>query len=495
MARLTQAQVRNSIEDVFDASAVPTTPLPLDSENEDFLSIGASFVSSSEGAVERYRNAALDTAEKILANRERYPVIRNCAPQTPANPCIANSVRHYAPQLWRRPVTEEEVARHASIASAAGNGADNADLGFRFVLASLLQSPPFLYLGSVGEPFSGASGLRYTSHEMASRLSYFLWDSTPDEELLAAAQAGELVDHEAIRTQVERMLRTERAAGLAERFFRRNWNVDRLEAQTKDPALFPEWTTGVARAAEAEFGMLLGELTTDGASLLDIFSARETFVNDELAAIYGYDVAGSAFERVPLDDSRSGLFTSPAVLAANGKPNRTSPTQRGLFIRANVLCLAIPPPPDAVNLNLDEVGGDDLSVRERLELHRSEPACAGCHEQFDPIGLTLEHFDTLGRYRTQDGEFEVDSSATFESQRFENARDLADFIRQDPRTISCLAERLYGFATGHLPTAGERGVIDALADYFVFNAEAFQELVIGITISTGFRYLGEAAQP
>jgi hypothetical protein len=241
--------------------------------------------------------------------------------------------------------------------------------------------------------------------------------------------------------------------------------------------------------------MGLGAATASGASILDVFSARESYMNAELASLYGYSVSGSDFEKVELSEERAGLLTSPAVLAANAKPNRTSPTQRGLFVRANLLCLPIPPPPDDVNFNLEEVGGADLSVRERLELHRTEPACAGCHSLFDPMGMTLEGFDTLGRFRTHDGDFEIDTSASFEEQSLNDARDLADFIRDDARTVSCLAQRLYGFATGHLPTEGEQGVVDALGDYLLANEEAFRELVIGITISTGFRYVGQEAQP
>jgi len=495
MMRLTQAQYRNSIEDVFDVDALPTTALPLDNVDEDFLSIGASFVSSSEGAVERYRDSAIDAAQRILASRDRYPVLRDCTPQSSMDPCIAETVRYYAPKLWRRPVSEDEVARHAAIAQVAGEGAENADLGLRYALASLLQAPSFVYIAYVGEPDASTGAHRYTSVEMASRLSYLLWNSAPDDALLAAAEAGALVDHEEIRSQVERMLDDERAADLAERFFGRNWNVDRLDTQAKDPVLFPEWTASMADAARTEFQMVLDEATASGASILDVFSARETYVNEELASLYDYPVSGDAFQQVPLDENRAGLLTSPAVLAANAKPNRTSPTQRGLFIRANLLCLSIPPPPDDVNLNLDEVGGADLSVRERLELHRTEPACAGCHSLFDPIGMTLENFDSLGRYRTHDGDFEIDATATFEEEELASARDLADFIRQDPRTVACLAERLYGFATGHLPTQGEQGVIDALADYLVLNDEAFREMVIGLTISTGFRYIGQEAQP
>jgi hypothetical protein len=495
MMRLTQAQYRNSIEDVFDADAVPTTALPLDNVDEDFLSIGSSFVSSSEGAVERYRDAAIDAAQRILSNRSQYAVLGDCTPQSVTDPCISDTVRHYAPKLWRRSVTEDEVQRHAAIALAAGEGAENADLGLRYVLASLLQAPSFTYIPYSGEQDTGTGVRRYTSVEMASRLSYLLWNSSPDDALLAAAEAGALVDPEEIRSQVERMLDDQRAADLAERFFGRNWNVDRLDAQSKDPVLFPEWTESMADAARVEFRMGLDEATSVGASILDVFSARETYMNGELASLYDYPISGAQFQRVPLDENRAGLLTSPAVLAANAKPNRTSPTQRGLFIRANLLCLAVPPPPDDVNLNLEGVGGEGLSVRERLELHRSEPACAGCHTLFDPIGMTFENFDSLGRYRTQDGEFEIDPTATFEDEAFASARELADFLREDPRTVSCLAERLYGFATGHLPTPGEQGVVDALGDYLIDNDEAFRELVVGLTISTGFRYIGQEVQP
>lgn len=495
MMRLTQKQFRNSIEDVFDADAVPSAALPLDNVDEDFLSIGASFVSSSEGAVERYRDAAIEAAQRILSNRDRFPVLSDCSPQSVYDACIAETVRHYAPKLWRRPVAEDEVSRHAAIAHDVEDNAENAELALQYVLASLLHAPSFVYVPNVGEVDPATGTRRYTSLEMASRLSYFLWDSTPDEQLLAAAEAGTLVDPESIRTEVERMLDDERAADLAARFFGRNWNVDRLNADSKDADLFPEWTPSMVDAALEEFRLGLGAATEEGASILDVLSARETFMNGELASLYGVPISGSEFQRVPLDEERAGLLTSPAVMAANGKPNRTSPTQRGLFVRANLLCLDVPPPPDDVNLNLEESGGEGLSVRERLELHSTSPACAGCHTLFDPIGMTLENFDSLGRFRTYDGDFEIDPSATFEQTELSSARDMADFVREDPRTVTCLAERLYAFATGHMPTDGERGVVDALGDHLIANDEAFRELVVAITVSTGFRFIGQGEQP
>lgn len=490
MMRLSVAQYRNSVADVFapDLAPAPET-LPPDRTGDDFRSIGASEVSTSEREAELYQDAAIAVAASVWAGRDRFEALRGCAPADAADPCIDEVVRRLGERLFRRPLTDEEVASHAAVARGAPalagaevvGAAEALALGMQYAIASLLASPSFLYVAASGEPDPEGEGLRYTSLEMASRLSYFLWDSTPDQALLARGRAGELVDPAAIAEEVGRMLDAPRGQELVVRFFEASWNVERLGTATKDPVRFPEWSPEIAAAAREEFRRVLLDLASEpGASILEVFSRRETYANERLAPFYGATVEGAELVPIALDASRAGLLTSVAVLAANAKPNRTSPTQRGVFLRWKVLCLPIPPPPEGVLTDLPEgEAGDDETLREQLERHRSDPLCSSCHSLFDPMGMTLESFDAIGRFRDVDRGLPIDPSGEFEGTHFEDARALAEFLRDDPRAARCLSDKLYTYATGQRRPSAE----DAPADPRL----AFRQLVTTVATSADFR--------
>jgi hypothetical protein len=497
MRRLTRQQYLNSVGDVFGAPALDALAggerLPIDRFGEDFSTLNAAHAASSEREVELYRDAALNVAEAVLAAG-----VGGCAPSGATDPCIEATLRSFGRLLWRRALTGEELARLTGLVTAAATHDASAELeptaavrvGLRYALAALLQSPHFLYVAEVGELDPDTGIRRFTGPEMASRLSYFLWNSTPDEALLAAAERGELGETTGLEAQVERLLADPRGQRLAVRFFGENWGVDKLGTLQKDPVLFPEWTPSVAVAARQEFDRVLTEIAVDPSrDFLEIFTGKSSLVNRELGALYGVEVGGTDFERVELGEMRFGLLTSVAVLAANANPNRTSPTHRGMFLRWNTLCAPVPPPPAGVSTELEEAAaGKDLSIRERLELHRTEPACANCHALFDPLGMTLESFDAVGRYRTEEAPgMPVDPSAEFEGQLFRDVRDLAAFLEEDPRTAQCLVRRMYGYAVGHHATEGEEPLLSEIYANFAASGRPFRELVRGIVTSAGFR--------
>jgi hypothetical protein len=502
MMRLTAEQYANAIEDVFVAELRPTAEeLPPDADGYDFRAFGATSVSTSPGGVERYHNTALRIAAAALERRDDFDALRGCAPADASDPCVEAVLETLGRRLWRRPLTTEELDRLTGIVRTAATHPDAVEvgvpvateLGLEHAIAVLLASPSFLYVAQEGEIDPVTGQRRYTSLEMASRLAFFVWGSTPDEELIAAGAAGELTEVAAIEAQVERMLGAPRGQDLLVRFLAEAWGVENLESIEKNETVFPEWSPSVARAAYGEFREVLLDIVAEDRSVLTLFDTPTGFANAELGALYGVEVEGDALTPFAYPDGRAGLLTSVAVMAANAKPSRTSPTARGVFVRWKVLCEPVPPPPeDVAELMAEEMSSaDPASTRDALERHQTEPVCAGCHALFDPLGLPFETYDGIGRFRVEDQGSPVDPTSTFEGTDLADASDLVAFVASDPRATSCFVQQLYGVAQGHRPGSGERELVDRMTKSFAESDHLFQEAVTRIATSPGFRFFAE----
>jgi hypothetical protein len=488
MRRLTTSQFHNSIEDIFGAAALPTRQLEVDERSQLFLSIGAANVGTSPRGVEQYHDAALEIAEKVLAQRTALPVLGSCRPTSGNDPCIAQVVEAVGERLFRRPLSEAEVARYVGVARAGGD--EFGELGLRHALAGLLQSPHFLYVSEAENRLPGANGaLTYTSQENASRLSYLLWDSTPDELLLQKARAGQLEAPEALQAEARRMLAAPRGRGLLPRLLGEFWNVTKLTASSKSAEVYPAFNEALLTAYNQEFQLVLEDLSGSG-DLRDVFTGRTSFVSEALAPIYGNLARGASYARTPLDDTRTGLLTSGAVLAANSPSTRSSPTYRGVFALERLLCGEAPPPPGDVDLTVvDANPNPNLSVRERLEQHRTNPACAACHGLFDPLGMTFENYDGMGRYRViEDNGAGIDTSGELEGAPISGVFELAAKLAEDPRATRCLARGLHSFALARGEANGEKGAIDALADRLKASNFSFAELVAALVASPSYTH-------
>jgi hypothetical protein len=492
MRRLTNQQYANSIADVFGPEVQLDSLLEPDESTEAFLSIGAFKVGTSELGVEQYQDAAYEIALQVFGNRASYPLLDNCRPTDAADPCISEFIGYYGLRLWRRPLTDEELQRHVALVSAEGTTEEALDLGLQYALAALLQSLNFVYVVQVGEPDSGSAFLRYTDWEMASRLSYGLWDSVPDDALLEAAERGELVTHDGVREQAERMLLEPRARGLATRFFAENFGVLSLSESDKNPEVYPLWTAELVDALKKEFEWFLEDLVVErDGDIREIFDAKTTFVDPVLAEFYGLPAPETNGDQAELDDTRWGLLTSGAVIAANSPSDRTSPTHRGKFVLEQLLCSSVPPPPPNVSdeLPTDEEDTEPETLREILERHRNDPTCSGCHSLMDPLGFTFENYSGIGEYRTEDNGLPVDAAGEFEGTQLDSVADLAAYLRQDERTGPCIARQLFRFAVGHEIADGEQVAIDDLSARYAEDGHSFQGLVIELVSSEGFRLL------
>jgi hypothetical protein len=467
MRRLTQQQYKNTIADVFGSDIKLNLPLEDDETTGMFMSIGASRVGTSDRGVEQYHDAALDIATQVMQHASSYEALSKCSPQNASDPCIGAFVKTFGQRLWRRTLSGDEVSRYVSIAGAAGSDAASIQLGMKYVLATMLQSPSFLYLVQLGEPDAAQGGQRFTGYEMASRLSYFLWDSTPDQALLDAAGRGELVTVDGITAQARRMSADPKARSVAARFLSENWNVSKLTPQSKSTDTFPKWTPALFDQYVKDFSSAVADnVFTQNGDFRDLFAGKGA------------------------TDAESGLLTSGAVLSANSPADRSSPTRRGVLVRERILCLPVPPPPPNVNTALVANANDKTgkTIRQLLEEHRTNPVCAACHSSFDPLGLTLEHFDGIGQYRDTENGQPIDSTGGYEGKTLTSARQLGDALKADPQTSHCMAQQLYSFATGHEVTDGEEGVIDALGDKLSLDFR-LQNLIVELVASAGFRYL------
>jgi hypothetical protein len=451
-------------------------------------------VGTSQLGAEQYRDAALDIAGQVfrrnVSTPTAYPYLRNCAPASAADPCVATFIRAVGMRLFRRPVTDDEVQRYGKIIGSDGTTPDKLALSLQYALGAMLASPSFLYVVQVGEKEPATGALRFSGYEMASRLAYTIWDSTPDPELLDAAGKGQLLTPEGLTAQVRRMLEMPRARSLPVRYFGESWKVAKLGVDDKSTTVYPLWTDAVLRGYRGEFARLLEDKVFDRpGDLRGLFDARETFVNSAIGKVYKTPTTSTDFVKMALDQNRAGVLTTGAVISANSPGERSSPTYRGVFVRERVLCQEIPPPPPDVNDELPAGQAAGTTLREQLEQHRRNPACAGCHSIIDPIGLTFENFDGIGAYRTMDNGQLIDSAGELDGAPFNSVREMATALRNDPRTASCIAEQLYDFATGHRHTAGEAGVVAALSDGFAAQGHDFKNLIAGVATSVGFRYL------
>src|SRR6185436_4851699 len=395
-------------------------------------------------------------------------------------------------RAWRRPLTASEIDRYAQLALGAAATLGDVGVALLHTTSALLASPNFLYRVELGQP-DGSGHHRYTGWEMASRLSYFLWNTTPDVELLAAAEAGKLVTPEGVRAQVARLLGSPRARGLASSFGRELGGLDELADTPKNDLRF---TATLKEAMRAEVIHLFESRLEPGADALDLYDGTGAFVNAELAAIYGIGgVTGTSpvAAALPAAIPRAGLLGTAAFLTRQSKQDATSPTARGKFVRERVLCEEVPDPPASLDTPLkDPPPGARLTLREHMEMHRSKPVCASCHALIDPLGYAFESFDWVGAYRDKDNGKPIDSSGTLEGASFANAREFAAILCKLPKTQDCLLRNVFRYASGHKETAGDEAELAFWKKSFEGNGHRLVPFLTEIAASDGFRAVSPA---
>ncbi len=496
--RLSAAQYRNSVHDLFGEDVVVPPALEPDTSTSGFVSIGSAQSAISPRGVEQYEEAAFKIAQQALATPEKRAALVPCQPSGPADAACARAfVAKLAPRVFRRPVSDDEVTALAGVVTKAGGTLGDFTQGAEFGIAALLQAPSFLYRPVLGEPDPDHPGQRRaTAYEMASRLSFFLWNSTPDTALLAAADSGALLTDAGVKEQVARLLEDPRARAGLRNFVTEYLRLDELDTLQKDPTIFTYYSPDVGPAAREETLLDFERAVFDrDLDYRDLFTTRTTFVNPKLASMYQVlapDPDGFAEVLLPADIPRRGLLGQVSLLALYAHPTSSSATLRGKLVRTVLLCGEIPPPPVDVNTALPQPTPEAATLRDREKAHLADTFCAGCHLRMDPIGLGLENFDGIGRYREKDNGAVIDASGDLDGVPFKDAKDLADVVASHPDLPGCFARRMYEYATSSARTYKEDPVITALTAHFQASGHKVKTLMATIAESPGFRLVGEA---
>jgi Protein of unknown function (DUF1592)/Protein of unknown function (DUF1588)/Protein of unknown function (DUF1585)/Protein of unknown function (DUF1587)/Protein of unknown function (DUF1595)/Planctomycete cytochrome C len=405
--------------------------------------------------------------------------------------CAKTIVTALARRALRRPITSRDTERLLRFYAAGRDGAD-FEAGIRAALESILVDPEFLFRIE-REPAGVATGTAYRipDLELASRLSFFLWSSIPDEELLATAERGGLGERAVLERQVRRMLADRRSSALVENFGEQWLHIRSLRGVTPDVNAFPEFDDNLRAAFERETLLFLESQLRDDRPVPELLTANYTFVNERLARHYGIpNVYGSRFRRVALSAERGGLLGEGSVLTVTSHATRTSPVLRGKWVLENLLGAPPPPPPANVPpLKENKAGEQGATVRERLEEHRKNPVCASCHARMDPIGFSLEHFDAIGRWRDADMSAPVDASATLpDGTKFSGASELRALLssRRDD-VVTTVIEKLLTYAVGRGVEYYDRPVIRRILSDAREAEYRWSSVVLGIVESEPFQ--------
>lgn len=486
--RLTAAQYANSVSAIFGDDIVVPPPAEPDVREGGLLAVGAGISTLSPRGVENLERSAYAIAEQVMAP-ERRDRFLSC-PDAIDRACIEAFVTTWGRRIWRRPLTADEVTRIADVATHAGATLGDPAAGVEFGVAALLQSPYFLFRHEVGE--ADGQRRRFDDYEMAGRLSFLLWNVTPDDALLDAAEAGELTTAEGLLAHAERMYADPRAREGVLRIFIEWLGLDDLDELRKDTAVFTAMSPEVGPAARTETLSVIADLVFErDADFRGFLTERHSFVDRKLASLYGIRApARQGFAPVEMPVGRRGFLGQVSFLALHSRPTATSATLRGKFVREKLLCQVIPPPPSDVDTSIPEPSGTTRTLRERVAEHLAEPACAGCHRLTDIVGLAFETFDGLGVARTTDNGAVIDPSGDLDGQPFDDADGLAALIAEDPGFGFCVARHVFRYGTGTLDERDQLAMVEALAERFAVDGHRFEGLLFDFIASPAFREAG-----
>ena len=455
--RLTRAEYNRTVRDLFGVDSEPANVLPPDPTTDGFDNNA-----SSLGVDPTTATLLLEVAESVATDAMDGGVLPSCSEGDAT--CIDAELRALALRVYRRPATDAEIAGLANFVTAAEADGDGTDVGFRNAVMAMLMAPQFLYRSVPPTDTQAAAGdiVALDDYAVATRLSYFLWGSTPDDALLDLAASGDLGDRDVLRAEFDRMLADPKASALFEDFVAQWLQLGKLGDALPDPEVYPTFGEDLRDAMVAEVRLYLGGLRERDASVLDIVVGHETHANEALAEVYGIEgVSGETMVPVTTDpEQRSGVLTMPAILAMTSDPTRTNIVKRGFWRAENILCAAPPPPPDGIDALDDPQPGE--TERERLARHRTDPACASCHVLIDPLGFSLESYDALGRWRTEVDGMPVDNVGELpDGTQFTGAVELGAALEE--RFGACVSEKMMTFALGRAMGADDECRLDDIA--------------------------------
>lgn len=486
--RLTAVQYQNAVKDLLNVTV--TVPLPADDagtfgNRADLLDVSPELLQAYADAAEAVANQTMTQLASLLP----------CQPADPGNAtCVASFIRAFGARAWRRPLADDEVASLQKLYTTLTASYDGS-AGLSAVLQAFLTSPKFTFRSEIGDPIGG-NKRRLTAFEIATALAFTYWNTTPDAALTSAATAGKLSAPADIEAMARTMLGDPRARETTTDFIERWLGIQSVETATKSTKVFPPYSPALMQSMAAEARLFAGSTLWDGSGgVRALLTATTTFVDQKTAPIYGVaaPAAGAAPQAATLDPTqRMGILTQTAFLAAHASEDATKPVLRGQFVRQNLLCQDVPPPPPNVKIDPATLDGTKLTARQRFTMHATDPSCAVCHQLFDGLGFAFENYDGIGRYRTMDNGLPIDASGTIlqsgasTDPTFKNALELITSLAANAETYRCFSRKVFESTSGRTPVQTDAADLSRAHAAFAAAGYDVKTLLAALAASDGF---------
>jgi hypothetical protein len=493
LVRMTHKQYDNTVRSLLFVAETPASTFAADSSfngfnnNADGLTIG-------DRLSRDYQRAAVALSETATGGTPWTKLV-TCAPSAE---CAKSTIASLVRRAFRRPPLDEEVTTYVNLFAkgkdAVGSGDDFRD-GMRLVIEAVLQSPSFLYRVESSNEIGADGTIALNGYEVASRLSYMLWNDMPDAALFAEAEKGTLSSIDGLAREARRMIDDPRAREPVADFHRQWLGLDSVNEDKlrRDPVKFPGFTSAIAPTLQAETLRFVDDIFASGGGLHELLTAPFTYVNSETASLYGLTgTFGKELTRVELDPARrGGLLTQIGFLASHAYYDLSSPIHRGVFIQRQVLCTELPDPPGDVNLKLPPVEGEIKTTRQQVTVHTSPASCQGCHGIINPTGFAFENYDAIGKWRDTENGVAIDATGSAlagdEKIAFTGPMDFVHKLEKHPATSSCYAKNWLRFAYGRKEQTADTCAIKALGKKLATPGASIKDLLVELATSPTFR--------
>jgi hypothetical protein len=497
--RLTRFEYNRTVRDLLGDTSNPADVLPPEEEVAGFNNQAAA-LTSSDLLIEQYMKIAEDVSARAVLDVDA--LLPDCDPGLDgSDTCALSFIHDFGSRAFRRPASQTEIERLKGVFDWAVNDPDlgRFEDGIQLVIEAALQSPSFLYRPELGAetPVEG-DVVPFTSWEMATKLSYMLWNTMPDDALFAAAEADELQTKEQIAAQATRMLEDDKARDLIRNFHTQWLLLTHLDSVTKDTSIYPAFSGSLRPLWTEEIQAFVEHVILEGdGSLQTLLTADFSFMNEELASFYGGDVldpvTGPEFRQVQLDpDRRAGFLTSAGLMATHANVNQSSPVFRGKFVREQLMCNTLPPPPNDLVIEPPELD-PNKTTKEQFEEIGANPACSGCHTLMNPIGFIFEHYDGVGQWRDQQNGKDIDAIGEVVQTDdidgdYDGAIELASALAGSTQVQECVSSQWFRFAYNRTVTQEDSCSVEQLNDVFRSSNFNVRSLLVALTQTNAFLY-------
>ncbi|HWZ90968.1 MAG TPA: DUF1592 domain-containing protein [Polyangiaceae bacterium] len=489
--RLNTPEYNNTVQDVLGTTLVPADGLWAAEETANFNNIAA-VQGVDDKQYQRYYDAANAVAADVFANAATKAKIVTCA-TADDNACVQGVINAIGLKLFRRPLGADEVATYQKVYSSARTLNLTHEASLQQVLTALLASAEFVFRMEFDPTPSSTTPHPLSGYELASRLSYFLWQSAPDDALLKAASDSSLTKTDVLSSAVDRLTADAKYERFTQSFVGQWLGIQEIASHGVTASVFPDWTPALGTAMGQEVYSFFDEFAKGDLPWTDFVKADVNYVNADLAKLYGLPAPASGTQRVVnTSDNRFGFLGMGAFLALSSYEYRTAPTLRGRWILLNLLCTPPKdPPPNVPKLDADPTSTDasDQNVRARLEAHRKNPICASCHASLDPYGLALENFDAIGKYRaTYPNGQTIDASTSMpDGTNFAGLSGLADYVSQKPDLLQCVEQQLFTYSLGRVITDSDQPYLNLIRQTWAASKPSLPRLIKGLVTADTFR--------